>query len=181
MHLVAGCEVLAKGAYKRRHDKVGLRVYWELCRKNGIKCAEKWYEEVPDAVRKREDGKKEIWWDRKVETSEKMDHIRPDVILLDYEKMECIIVDFSFPWDKNIQNKEQGKIDTYVPLAKDITKVRKMSTRIVPVIIGGLGLVSPNLLGHIKSLGIPDIIGSLQRKAIIGTYNILRKVLNRKI
>ena len=181
VHLVAGCEVLAKGAYKRRHDRVGLRVYWEMCRKSGVKCAEKWYEEVPDPVRVSEDLKKEIWWDRKVETSVKMDCIRPDVVLIDREKGECVIVDFSVPWDKNVQVKEQEKIDKYVPLAKDLTKVRKMSTRIVPVVIGGLGLVPPNLLGHLKALGIPDIIGSLQTTAIIGTYNILRKILNRKL
>ena len=170
VHLVASCEVLAKGGYKRRHDKVGLRVYWEMCRKSGIKCTEKWYEEIPDKVRTTEDGMKEIWWDRKVETSEKMDHIRPDVVLLDMEKGECTIVDFSVPWDKNVLKKEQEKIDSYVPLAKDMTKVRKMTTKIVPVVIGGLGLVSPNLSRHIKSLGIPDVIGSLQTAAIIGTY-----------
>ena len=110
-----------------------------------------------------------------------MDCIRPDVVLIDREKGECVIVDFSVPWDKNVQVKEQEKIDKYVPLAKDLTKVRKMSTRMVPVVIGGLGLVPPNLLGHLKALGIPDIIGSLQTTAIIGTYNILRKVLNRKL
>ena len=107
MHLVAGCEVLSKGGYKRRHDKVGLRIYWEMCRKNGIKCAEKWYEEIPDPVRISEDKKREIWWDRKIQTSEKMEHIRPDVVLFNREKKgKCTIVDFSVPWDKNVQKKE---------------------------------------------------------------------------
>jgi len=32
---------------------MGLRVYWELCRKYDVKCALKWFEEVPDKVRKR--------------------------------------------------------------------------------------------------------------------------------
>ena len=66
--------------------------------------------------------------------------------------------------------KEQEKIAKYVPFAKDLTKVRNWG-------IGGLGLVSPNLLKH---LDIPDIIGNLQTTAIVATYNILRKVLNRK-
>ena len=43
MHLVAGCEVLAKEGYKRRHGRVGLKVYWEVCRKYGIDCLEKGY------------------------------------------------------------------------------------------------------------------------------------------
>ena len=84
------------------------------------------------------------------------------------------------PCDKNVLTKEQEKIAKYVSLAKDLTTIQKMSTKIVPVLIGGLGLVSPNLLKHLKELDIPDIIGSLQTTAIVGTYNVLCKLLNRK-
>ena len=40
-----GCDrkALAEKEYKRRYNRMGLRVYWELCRKNGLKCAEKWF------------------------------------------------------------------------------------------------------------------------------------------
>ena len=62
-HLSAGCEKLSKGPYKRRHDRMGLRVYWELCRQYGIDCSERWFEEVPDTVRRSKDGQFEIWWD----------------------------------------------------------------------------------------------------------------------
>ena len=31
-HIVSGCKALAQTRYKTRHDKMGLRVYWELCR-----------------------------------------------------------------------------------------------------------------------------------------------------
>ena len=77
--------------------------------------------------------------------------------------------------------KEQEKVAKDVPLAKDLTKVQKMSTKIVPVVIRSLGLVSSNLLKHLKELDLPDVIGSLQTTGIVGTYNILRKVLNRKL
>ena len=125
------------------------------------------------------DGKKEIWWDRKVETTVKLDYTRADLVLFEREK-ECIVVDFSVPWDKNVLIKEQEKIVKYIPLAKDLSKVQKMSIKIVPIVIGGLGLVSPNLLKHLKELDISDIIGSLQTTGIVGTYNILHKVLNKK-
>jgi len=62
-HVACGCKVLAQKKYKRRHDRMGLRVYWELCRKYGVQCAGKWFEEMPDKVRKSKDGKFEIWWD----------------------------------------------------------------------------------------------------------------------
>ena len=107
VHLVAGCEVLTKEGYKRRHDRVGLKVYWEVCRKYEIDCAEKWYNEAPDAVRTSKDGKKEILWDRKKETMVKLDSALQDLVLSDREKKECIVVDFSVPWNKNVFIKEQ--------------------------------------------------------------------------
>ena len=92
VHLVAGCEVLAKE----------------------VRSAEKWYNEAPDAVRISKDGKKEIWWDRKAENTFKLDYTRPDLVLFDREKEECIVVDFSVPCDKNVLIKEQEKIVKYV-------------------------------------------------------------------
>ena len=37
-HLSSGCPKLSKGPYKRRHDRIGMHVYWELCEQNGIGC-----------------------------------------------------------------------------------------------------------------------------------------------
>ena len=67
-HLVSSCSSLSQYHYRKRHDKMGLRVYWELCKMYGIKASEKWYLESPEKVRKSECGKYEIWWDRLVET-----------------------------------------------------------------------------------------------------------------
>ena len=61
---------------------MGLRVYWELCQKNGIGCANNWFEEVPDTVQRSEDGQFELWWDRPIETTVKSEHNRPNVILI---------------------------------------------------------------------------------------------------
>ena len=71
-------------------------------------------------------------------------------------------------------------MDSYVPLAKDITRVQKMSAKVIPIVVGGMGTVSPNLAGHLKALGIPDVTECLQSTAIVATYNILRKVLNQE-
>jgi len=68
--LVSGCEKLvAQLEHKKRHDIMGLRVYWELCKKYGVGVnSEKWYEECPDEVRKSECGEYQIWWDRTIQT-----------------------------------------------------------------------------------------------------------------
>ena len=63
---------------------MGLRVYWELCRKYGIGCANNWFEEVPDTVRRSEYGQFELWWDRPIETTVKLEHNRPNVIFMNW-------------------------------------------------------------------------------------------------
>ncbi len=60
-HLASGCGELAKKQYKIRHDRMGLRIHWELCRKYGIECAGKWYEHVPGSVCRNGTGEVEIW------------------------------------------------------------------------------------------------------------------------
>ena len=81
-YLSAGCTKLSKGPYKRRRDRMELMVYWELCQKYGISCANNWFEEVPDTVQSSENGQFEIWWDRPIETTVKLEHNRPNVILI---------------------------------------------------------------------------------------------------
>ena len=41
-HIVSACPKLAQKEYKKRHDKVALRIHWELAKKHNIEHAEKW-------------------------------------------------------------------------------------------------------------------------------------------
>ena len=41
MHIASGCRILTKRQYKLRHDLLGKRVHWELCKKHGIGCTDK--------------------------------------------------------------------------------------------------------------------------------------------
>ena len=177
-HLASGCSGLAQREYRRRHDRMGLRVYWELCRKYGVKCADVWYKEVPDEVRKSDDGKVEVWWDRGVETTQKLEHNRPDVTVLDHTSGLWTFVDFAVPWDKNVVVKEEEKLSKYSPLAKEVRKMYRVKTRVVPLIVGCLGVVSGRLAGWLKELGVPDVLGGMQTSAVIGTTLILQKVLS---
>ena len=38
-HIAGGCAVLMDGPGTVRHDKMGSRVHWELCRKYGVECS----------------------------------------------------------------------------------------------------------------------------------------------
>ena len=177
-HLVSACSELCQSEYLTRHNKMGLRVYWQLCHKYNIKCSGKWFEESPEKVRISECGNFEIWWDRAVETQNKVDHNKPDVVVIDRLKRTWTIIDFSVPCDRNIIKKEKEKIENYNPLAYEVRKLHKVTTRIVPIVVGALGAVSSNLQHYLKEIDIPDIVSSLQTSAVIGTAIILRKVLS---
>ena len=46
------CCKLAQWEYKSRHDNVGRKVHWQLCRKYNLEHANKWYEHQPQGVLK---------------------------------------------------------------------------------------------------------------------------------
>ena len=83
-----------------------------------------------------EDGKVEIWWDRHVETRRKLEDNRPDITVLDRVAWRWTFVDFSVPWDKNVVSKEDEKINNYSLLVKEITKLHRVSAKVVPLVVG---------------------------------------------
>lgn len=177
-HIASGCTVLAQKDYKKRHDRMGLRVYWDLCKRFGMKHSVRWYEETPEDVRISSCGKFEIWWDKPVHTSKRLDHNRPDVVLIDKANRHWTIIDFSVPNDKNVRAKEDEKVANYSELAKEIRKIHHVKTKIVPIVIGCLGVVSERLDKNLKYLEIGHSFLCLQVTAVLGTAIILRNTLN---
>ena len=58
-----------------------------------------------------------------------------------------------------------------------------MTTKIVPLIVGALGVLPANLRENLKSLEFPNVKGimnCMQVSAVLGTAIILQKVLNIK-
>ena len=177
-HLVSACKKMAQTDYKRRHDRMGLRVYWEVCGNLGLTRSAKWYEETPDPVRRRKDGLTEVWWDQTVSTPTKFDRNRPDMVVIDRESKRWFMVDFSVPCDSNVAKKENEKIDKYKDLAAEFARMNGVKVEVVPLVVGALGVVSKDLVRWLKRIGIGDIVGELQTAAVIGTVAILRKVLD---
>ena len=65
-HIISTCKELAKKQYLIRHDKMGSRIHWELCRKYGIKCEDKWFNHVPSTVCSNENGNIELFWNKEI-------------------------------------------------------------------------------------------------------------------
>ena len=175
-HLVSHCKSLRQTEFKRRHDKMGLRVYWEVCGKRGLQRSSNWYEETPDPIRKSADGRYEVWWDQKVSTPTAFEANRPDLVVIDHVDRKWYLVDFAVPFDRNILLKEEEKVSKYKDLAAEVCRMNSVKVDVVPIVVGALGTVSKNLVGWLKRIGVDDVVGALQTSAIIGTSAILRKV-----
>ena len=160
---------------------MGLRVYWELCGKYGLKQSERWYEEVPDAVRKRADGRIEVRWDQKLVTPTALEANRPDIVVVDKVNGKWTLVDFSVPFDRNVVQKEEEKLRKYAALAAQVRRQHRVRTDVVPIVVGALRVVSKRLDRWLNRLGIGDVVGGLQTSAIIGTAAIVRKVLGNHV
>ena len=99
-HIVSACSNLAKNQYRKRHDKLGKKIHWLLCKKFLIDCNEKWFLHEPEPVQENERCK--LLWDFTIQTDKVLEHRRPDIVIIDKEKKECILIDLAVPGDQNI-------------------------------------------------------------------------------
>ena len=175
-HIICECEKLAQKEYKRHHDNVARRFHWDLCRKNGLKCNEKWYEHEPDSVVENDDIK--LLWDFNIQCDNMIEARRPDIVVLHKKEKKCLIVDVAVPGDCRINEKEEEKIDKYQDLRREVSRLwQQKKVHVVPIVIGVIGSISKNFIGFLHQLEINTNMGELQKAALLGTARTLRKVL----
>jgi hypothetical protein len=63
---------------------------------------------------------------------------RPDAVLHDKTEKTCLLIDVAISDDSNVDTKEAEKLSKYKDLKIDISRMWKLRTKIVPVIIGAL-------------------------------------------
>ena len=99
-----------------------------------------------------------ILWDFTVQTDRKMDANRPDIIIKNYEERTCIMIDVAIPSDQNISLKEFQKLSKYKDLAIELTKMWKLKAKIIPVVVGALGLIEKETQNFIDQMpGNPSL------------------------
>ena len=135
---------------------------------NGVECSDKWYEHFPKSVEENEDVK--LLWDFTIQTDREIHHRRPDIVI-QKKKPKAV------PGDSCILQKETEKCEKYQDLAREIQRIWKSRTKVVPVVVGALGSVSKKLAGHLRQLGIKNRRRTMQKSALLGSAHILRKVL----
>ena len=84
------------------------------------------------------------------------------------------------PVNNNLILKRNEKLDNFSELRLQMARMWNKETVIVPIIIGALGSIPNDLECNLKKLGISYNVGTLQKSVLLGTANILRKVLSIK-
>ena len=65
----------------------------------------------------------------------------------------------------------------YQDLARELKKLWKMKTMVIPIVIGTFRTVPKDLKKRLENIGIETKIDELQKSVILNTARILRKVL----
>ena len=174
-HLVGECSKLAQAEYKHRHDNVARMIHWNITHSYRLDVSSKWYEHKPEGVNENDHVK--LLWDFNIQTSTYIQARRPDVVVVDREKNTCNIIDIAVPADAGIVEKEKEKVEKYQDLRREVARLWNVKAKVVPIVVGALGAVTPNLSKHLDAIGVTTRIELLQKAALLGTARLLRRVL----
>ena len=161
--------------YLQRHDRVGKFIHWALCKNFNLPHTERWYEHTLQPVI--ESTEVTILWDFTIHTDKKIDANRPDIIIKDHREKTCIMLNVVVPADKNISLKEFQMLSKYKDLEIEVTKMWKLKTKTIPVVIGALGMIKKGTQNFIDQIPGKPPLQEMQKIVLTCTAHILRKVL----
>ena len=73
--------------------------------------ANNWYEQKPERVVESENFK--ILWDFTIQSDQKIEARRPDIVFIDKKEREVVIIDVAIPGDDRMKDKELEKVEKY--------------------------------------------------------------------
>ena len=83
---------------------------------------------------------------------------RPDLVVKDYKKKICLLIDMSVLTSNNISVKEYNKINKNRDLQIEIEKICHLKTNTMSVIVGALGMIKKGTNKQINKLaGSPSL------------------------
>ena len=177
-HIVSECKMLASKHYRLwRHDRVATVIHWVLCQRYGFPFEENWYNHTPESVL--ENAGTKILWDFYIQTDKVLEHYKPDIVILDKDRRECVILDVACPFDTRVKEKQLEKIQKYQDLKREISRIwqcRKVT--IIPIVIGALGTIAKDFTNWLKKTDMEEYFSLMQNACLLGTAKIIRKVLD---
>ena len=155
-----------------------MNIHWALCKKYGVKVCERWYKHKVESVIENDIIK--ILWDVCIQVDRQIEHRRPDIVVMEKITNKCLIIDVACPVDNNLILKRNEKLDNS-ELRLEIARMWvKGALGSIPIIIGPLGSIPNDLERDLKKLDTSYNVETLQKSVLLGTANILRKVLSIK-
>ena len=130
-----------------------------------------------------ENDEVKLLWDLSIQTEKRIEHNKPDIVVLDKKQKLCLIIDVAYPFDTRIKKKEQEKIEYYNDLKYEILKCWNKEVdqvMILPIVIGALGSVTNNVRKNFDKVDLHLGVDAIQKTCLLGTARILRKVLDTK-
>ena len=115
-------------------------------------------------------------WDYSILTDHVIEALRPDLAVVDKER-SCKIIDFGVPVDSSIEEKEKDKIEKYHDLERELQKLWNVKVKIIPLVVGSLGVIPKQFGNRLKQIGITAGTAQVQKTVLLGTARISRKVL----
>ena len=64
-----------------------------------------------------------LLWDFKIQTDNKVEHNKPDIVVLDKTERKCMIIDVTCPFDIRVKDKEKEKIENYQDLKRELKRI----------------------------------------------------------
>ena len=119
-----------------------------------------------------------IYWEVPIPTAAPVGANRPDIIIKG--KDEAFLVDVSVPLDRNIRRKSVEKIQKYQGLKREVEQMWQVRAKIVPVIVGALGGLTPSTADFVRELDAGASVSILQKEALLGTVDIIRPITQMK-
>ena len=86
-------------------------------------------------------------------------------------------VDFAVPGHSRIDEKEKDKIEKYQDLGKELQKIWNVKVKIIPLVVGSLGVIPKQFGNRLQQIGITAGTAQVLKTVLLGTGRILRKVL----
>jgi len=119
-----------------------------------------------------------ILCDMNIQTDRVIEHRRPDIVVIDEDNKRALLIDSAVPADATVEEKEQEKMDRYQHLVRELKRLWKMETKVIPIVVGALRTVPKGLEKNLEKDGSNAAVELLQKAALLGTSQIQRRVMD---
>ena len=126
-----------------------------------------------------ENDNAKILWDFSVQTDHKLEHNKPDILIVDKQAGECYIIDVACSFDTTVKEKEQEKVERYHKLMREkgrLLAIKKVV--VIPIIIGALGTIGKGFRTWIRKMQMENYCNLMQKACLLGIAKIIRKALD---